>query len=150
MAFGAGGGLGGQEVAAGHGQAVASGDADPAVQDLVAGPLDLAQDGLVQLEGDPDTGPGGGGEQGDAGLGGPIVGPGRAGGQVLGVDPEAVQVLGGQIDPAAGVVLAQVADEVGQLEGQAELAGVLPGPGGSAASRMGVIMVPMAAAEPSM
>jgi hypothetical protein len=43
------------------------------------------------------------------------------------VDPEAVQVLGRQIDPAPVEVLGQVADEVGQLEGQAELAGGLAG-----------------------
>jgi hypothetical protein len=41
--------------------------------------------------------------------------------------PEAGQVLGRQVDPAAPVVLGDVADEVGQLEGQPQLAGVLAG-----------------------
>src|SRR5215207_4908119 len=137
-ALGAGGGPGGQQVAAGHPQAAVAGDPDPAGQNLVAGPLDLVQDAAVQLGGDLDTGPGGGGQQADAGGGGGIVGPGpldlegqqlgdrrggQRGGQVGPADPEALQVLGGEIDQ----VLADVADEVGELEGQAELAGVLPG-----------------------
>jgi hypothetical protein len=65
-------------------------------------------------------------------------------------DPEAGQVLGGQVDAAAGEVLGHVADEVGELEGQAELAGVLAGGGGLEDSRIGASMVPMTAAEPSM
>ena len=41
-------------------EAAVAGDGDPAAQDLVAGPLDLVQDAAVELEGDPDTRPGGG------------------------------------------------------------------------------------------
>ena len=52
-----------------------AGTRDPAVQDLVAGPLDLVQDAAVELEGDPDTRPRRG-EQLDARLGGPVVGLG--------------------------------------------------------------------------
>ena len=57
-------------------EAAAVGDGDPAGQDLVAGVFDLVQDGAVEVEGDLDTGPGGGGQEPDAGGGGRMVGPG--------------------------------------------------------------------------
>jgi hypothetical protein len=56
---------------------------------------------------------------------------GRAGGQVAPADAEAVQVLGRQVHPAAGMVLGHIPDEVSQLEGQAKLAGVGAGSWGS-------------------
>ena len=94
----------------------------------------------------------------------PVVGPGPLDleGQQLGhcrggrgrpgrpADPEALQVGRGQVDAAAPVVLGHVADEVGELEGQAELAGVLAGGRRVGRSRIGAIMVPITAAEPSM
>ena len=70
--------------------------------------------------------------------------------QVVPVDPEPLEVGQGQVDPAAAEVLGDVTDEVGQLEGQTELAGRLPGRGRSAGSRIGSIIVPITAAEPSM
>ena len=152
-------------MAAGDAEAAVAGDGDPAGQDLVAGPLDLVQDAAVQLEGDPDTRPGGGGEQLDARLGGRVVGPGPVdlegqqlgdgrgglgGGQVGPADPEALQVLRGQVDPAAPGSSAMSRMKLVSWKARPSWRACSRAAGGSADSRIGAIMVPITAAEPSM
>src|SRR5829696_1014387 len=51
VALGPGGGAGGHQLAAGHPEPPAARHGDPAVQDLVAGPLDLVEDAPVEVEG---------------------------------------------------------------------------------------------------
>src|SRR5581483_4501179 len=110
--------------------------------------LDLVEDRAVHPERGPDAPPGSLGQQRDPGFGGRVVGTrpgdlvahqlpyGRTGpslagrpDEVVAGDPEAGQVRAGQVHPVPVEVLADVADEVGQLEREAELAGRFPGGG---------------------
>ena len=65
------------------------------------------------------------------------------------VGAEPAQVLLREVDPAAVEVLADVAQEVGELEGEAERAGRRDGIRGRGRST-GSIISPMTAALPSM
>jgi hypothetical protein len=69
--------------------------------------------------------------------------------EVLAGDAEDPEVLHRQVDPAALEVLADVADEVGQLEGDAEVAAYGSATSrGTSGSRTGTISRPITAAEP--
>ena len=165
-AFGAGGGAGGHPVAAGDAEAAVAGDPDPAVQDLVAGPLDLVQDAAIQLEGDPDAGPGGGGEQLDARPRRPGSGPwparprrpaarrppgwpGRRPGRPGGPRSAPGRRRAGR--PArARRSSATSRMKLVSWKARPSWRACSRAAGGSADSRIGAIMVPITAAEPSM
>ena len=74
----------------------------------------------------------------------------RPGREVGAGDAEPVEVLLRQVDPAAAQVLADVADEVRQLEGLAERLRRGRRRAASSGSRIGTICSPITAAEPYM
>ena len=67
-----------------------------------------------------------------------------------GIGAEAIEVLLRQVHAAAVEVLGDVAEEVGELERVPEVAGGLAARPGSSGSRIGSIISPITAAEPSM
>ena len=141
-------------------------------EDLVVGCFDAVEDLGVEggRGGDRRADPGG--EQGDAGHGLPVdvavdgdrgepargaggrVGAAAmvAGAQVGFVDAEGPQFVGGQVDAVAVEVFADVAQEIGELEGLAERGGCGFGLArrGTTVPRTGSSCRPIAAADPRM
>ncbi len=142
------------------------------MEHVEAGPTDLVEDPAIQQKRGPDTQPRPGLQQCQARQRRLVV-PERPGTfethecpygrrsfvsfrlrhQLGRGDAEAVQIRLGQVDPAAGEVLGDVSDEVGQLERQAQFPRAVPDRLRSApatAPSIGSIIVPITAAEPSM